>query len=68
VPVTGVRPSMPRYSRTAVFSGSAVPRRDHTVRTTMSKLPGGSMASWKCRDASIGSYSHRNGSMMKWRR
>jgi len=56
---------MPRYSLTSVFSGSIVPRRDHRISATMSKLLGGSIASWKCPDASMTSFSQRKGSMTK---
>ena len=45
--------------RVAVFSGSGVPSRDQRMRITMSEALGGSMASWKCPEASIGSCSQR---------
>jgi hypothetical protein len=67
VPVTGARPSMPWYSRVAVLSGSGVPSRDHTISTTMSVSPGGVIWSWKWPEASIGSTSHRIGSIAQKR-
>src|SRR5579864_1101997 len=58
---------MPRYCLCSVRSGNGVPRRDHRINTTMSVSDGGTIASWKWPDASIGSNSQRIGVIWKYR-